>query len=118
MRCLQMRAAGHLAHEHAHEVGIAPPRAQQDLRDAGQPVACASRPVSSTRAHGVEHVAPRLAEDRLEQLFLRAEVVVEQTVRDARLFGDVTDAAGVVALAREDAHGRVENEPTLVLLAC
>jgi len=24
----------------------------------------------------------------------------------------------VVALAREDTHGRVENEPTLVLLTC
>ena len=69
-------------------------------------------------AHGVEHVAPRLAEDRLEQLFLRTEVVVEQPVRDTRFLGDVADAAGVVALAREDAHGRVEDEPPLVLLAC
>jgi hypothetical protein len=39
-------------------------------------------------------------------------------VRDTGFLGDVTDPAGVVALARKDAHGRVENEPTLVLLAC
>jgi hypothetical protein len=44
--------------------------------------------------------------------------VVEQTVRDTRFLGDVTNPAGVVALARKDAHGSVENEPTLVLLAC
>ena len=75
-------------------------------------------PLYAARTHGVEYVPPRLAEDRLEQLFLRPEVVVEQTVRDACFLGDVTDPAGVVALARKDAHGSVENEPTLVLLTC
>src|SRR5947199_4612887 len=35
---LEVRAAGHLAHEHAHEIGIAPPCAQQELRDAGEAV--------------------------------------------------------------------------------
>ena len=114
---LQMRAARHFAHEHAHEVGIAPPRTQEDLRNAGQPVARALVGLLDG-AHRIEHVPPRLAEDRLEQLLLGAEVVVQQAVRDACLFGDVTDARGVVALAREHAHGRVENEPTLVLLAC
>jgi hypothetical protein len=44
--------------------------------------------------------------------------VVEQTVCNTGFLGDVTHPAGVVALARKDAHGGVENEPTLVLLAC
>ena len=41
--------------------------------------------------------------------------MVEQPVRDARLLGDVADAGGVVAVAREDAHGRVEDEAPLLL---
>jgi hypothetical protein len=40
--------------------------------------------------------------------------VVEEPVRDSRLLGDVTDPRGVIALAREDADGRVEDEPALV----
>src|SRR3954462_13503079 len=51
---------------------------------------------------------PRLAEDRLEHLFLRTEVVIEQPVRDARLLGDVADARSTEALTREDAHRRIE----------
>ncbi len=44
--------------------------------------------------HGIEALhehAPVLAEDRLERLVLRREVVVEQAVRDPGLLGDVTD---------------------------
>ena len=67
-------------------------------------------------AERLEHVAPRVAEDRLEHLVLRLEVVVEQAVRDARLLGDVADAARVVAAAREDADGGVEDLPPLLLL--
>ena len=40
--------------------------------------------------------------------------MVEEPVRDPRLLGDVADAAGVVALRREDADGRVEDEAALV----
>src|SRR6476619_820067 len=109
---LQMRAAGHFTHEHTHEIGIAPPRSQQDLRDDGEPVPCALVGLLDG-AHRIEHVPPGLAKDGLEQLFLGAEVVIQQAVRNAGLLRDVTDAAGVVALAREDTHGRVENEPTL-----
>jgi hypothetical protein len=42
--------------------------------------------------------------------------VVEEAVRDAGLLGDVADARGVVALAGEDPDGRVEQEPSLLLL--
>ena len=58
---------------------------------------------------------PRLAEDRLQHLVLRREVVVEEAVRDARLLGDVADARRVVALAREHTHGRVEDQTPLPL---
>jgi len=112
-----MRAAGHFTHEHAHEVGIATPRTEKDLRNAGQSVTCTLVGLLDC-AHGIEHVPPRLAKDRLEQLLLGAKVVVQQAVRDACLFCDVTDARGVVALVRKHAHRRVENEPALVLLAC
>ena len=71
---------------------------------------------ASTAAERLEHVAPRVPEDRLEHLVLRAEVVVEQPVRDAGLLGDVTDAAVVIAAAREDPHGGVEEQPALLLL--
>jgi hypothetical protein len=39
-------------------------------------------------------------------------------VRDAGLLRDIADTARVVALARENAHGRVEDESPLVLLTC
>ncbi len=42
--------------------------------------------------------------------------MVEEAVRDARLLRDVADARGVEAVAREDAHGRVEDLPALLLL--
>jgi hypothetical protein len=49
--------------------------------------------------------APVLPEDRLEDLFLGGEVVVDEPVRGAGLVGDVGDAAAVIALARENARG-------------
>ena len=39
--------------------------------------------------------------------------MVQEPVRDARLLGDVADARGVVAVAGEDAHGRVEDQAPL-----
>ena len=41
--------------------------------------------------------------------------MVEQAVRDACLLRDVADAGGVVAVAREHAHGGVEDEAALLL---
>ena len=43
--------------------------------------------------------------------------MVEQAVRDPRLLGDVADAGRVVAAAREDADGRVEDDATLLRAA-
>src|SRR5205823_14638556 len=51
---------------------------------------------------------------RLQHLVLRREVVVEQPVRDAGFLGDVADARGVEAFAREHADGRVEYQTSLL----
>src|SRR6266550_7810623 len=75
------------------------------------------RPRSRRCAAADGSCASRRAEDRLEQLFLGAEVVVEQAVRDTRVLCDVTHAARVIALVGKHANGRVEDEPTLVLLS-
>jgi hypothetical protein len=39
-------------------------------------------------------------------------------MRDPGLLGDVAHAGGVVALAREDADGGVEDDAPLLLLRC
>src|SRR5215210_4180621 len=64
-----------------------------------------------------EHLRPRVAEDRLEQLFLRLEVVVDEAVGDTGLLGDVSDPRRVEATAREDLDGRFENLAPTVGLA-
>ena len=61
-----------------------------------------------------EHQLPALEEQRVEHLVLGPEVVVDEPVGDAGLVGDVRDAAGVEALAGEDADRRVEDQPPLV----
>ena len=53
---------------------------------------------------------PALGEERVEDLLLRAEVVVDEAVRDARLVRHVRHAAAVEALAREDADRGVEDQ--------
>ena len=55
------------------------------------------------------------AEDGLEQLVLRVEVVVEEPMRDACLLGDVAYAARVVALAGKHTDRSVQDELPLVL---
>ncbi len=52
---------------------------------------------------------PALGEELVQDLVLGVEVVVDEPVGDAGLVGDVGDAAGVEALAREDADRRVED---------
>jgi hypothetical protein len=42
--------------------------------------------------------------------------VIEKTVRDAGLLGDVADARPVVPGPREDPHGGSEDLPTALLL--
>jgi alpha-methylacyl-CoA racemase len=66
------------------------------------------------RLDALHEDAPVLAEDRLEDLVLRREVVIQQAVCDPGLLRDVADARGVESLAREDADGRVEDHTTLL----
>ena len=88
---LHLGAAGDLAHEHAHDVGLraatcgagSPRRgaaARSPARRPPRPRGCARGARPSSRGR------------RLEDLVLRREVVVEQAVCDAGLFRDVADA--------------------------
>ena len=65
-------------------------------------------------ADRLQHHVPALQEERVEDLVLGGEVVVDEPVRDARLVGDVRDAAGVEALVGEHPHGGVEDHAPLV----
>jgi hypothetical protein len=56
-----------------------------------------------------EQQRPALGEELVEHLLLGVEVVVDEPVGDARLACDVRDAAGVKALAGEDANRGVED---------
>jgi hypothetical protein len=51
----------------------------------------------------------------LEQVILETEVVVDEPVRDARLLGDVENAARVVAGPREDRDRRAQDQPPFLL---
>ena len=66
----------------------------------------------------VEHDLPALEEERVEDLLLGVEVVVDEAVGHARLVGHVRHAAVVEALAREHAHRGVEDHAALVGRAC
>ena len=72
------------------------------------------RPEASASAIACEHHVPALEEQRVEDLLLGGEVVVDEPVGDARLIGDVRHAAGVKPLAREHPHGGVEDHPALL----
>ena len=65
-------------------------------------------------ADRLEQDVPALQEERVEDLVLGLEVVVDEPVGDARLVGDVRHPARVEALAREHAHGGVEDDAPLV----
>jgi alpha-methylacyl-CoA racemase len=115
---LQLGTARDLAHENAYDVRLMPPRAQDDRGDMAQLVARRFAGLLD-RVDALDEQAPVLAEDRLEDLVLRREVVVQQAMRDARFLGDVTDARCVEPLAREDADGCVEDQtPFLFSTGC
>ncbi len=112
---LEQLAPSDLAHHDRDERGIVAPGAKQDLRDAGELLGCILvGGLDSTEPS--DQLTPVLAEDRLQHVFLGGEIVVEQAVRDPRLLGDVADPRTVVAAAREHAHGRVEDQLSLLLL--
>src|SRR5439155_23897538 len=102
-----LRASRKFRHQHPTGLRRDEPRAEIDPREASQLLAKRNaRDLDPLRL--ADERRPRLAEDRLQRLFLRAEVVVQQAVRDARLVGDVADAGRVESLGRKYPHGRLE----------
>src|SRR6478752_381314 len=100
-------AARDLAYEHPHELRRHEPGAEVDAREAAQLLA--QRHAGELDPLRVrDELRPRLAEDRLEHLVLRTEVVIEQAVSYARFLGDVADARLVEPLSRKDAHRRLQ----------
>ena len=63
---------------------------------------------------GIQEARPLLLEYGLEDLFLVLEVVVDQAVGDARLARDVGDTRLVIAGARKDLGGGLQNQAALV----
>src|SRR5581483_10481758 len=88
---LHLGASCDLAHDDADDIGLSKPSLEHGCGDTAQLL---ERRVAGRldRMEAIEQYRPMLAEDRLEHLVLRREVVVEQTVRDARLLCDVADA--------------------------
>src|SRR5581483_1626176 len=96
-----------LAHENAYELRRHQPRAEVDPREA--PELFAQRYVRVLDAlRVVLQEVPRVAEDRGEHFVLRAEVVVQEPVRDACFFRDVADASCMEPLAGEHTDRRVD----------
>ena len=93
---------------------IVPPGAEQDLGDALELLGGRLVRVLD-RAEPLEQLAEVLAEDGLEHLFLRREVVIEEPVRDPGLGRDVADPCAVVAASGEHAHSRVEDRASAFL---
>jgi len=106
-------AASDLAHEHADRVRRDEPRAEIDAREAAKLLA-QRRPGFLDPLRVEDEAPPRLAEERLEHFVLRAEVVVEKPVRNARLLCDVAHTGCVESLPREDARSSVEQRTASV----
>ena len=110
---LQVLAPSDLTDHDGHERRVVPPRPQQDLGNALELLRRGLVRVFDG-AKAPDELTPVLDEDRAQHLVLRGEVVVEKTVRDARILGDVADPRTVVAVIGEDAYRSVENELPLV----
>ena len=110
----EVRAPPHLAHHDGHEVRVVAPGAEEDLDDPEELLVGGLVGGLDLLEPG-EELAPVLAEDRLEHLVLRREVVVQEAVRDSRLLRDVADPRRVEASSGEHPHGRVEDLAPLLL---
>ena len=64
---------------------------------------------SESRKHGLPHEPQLLVEYAVEELFLRAEIVVQQSVRYARRLGDRRGARTGESLGEKFAFGRLQN---------
>src|SRR3954453_20514614 len=109
----RVRGARDLDDDHLHQVWVMAVGVDDEARDVLELLARRPR-VGVAGADDLEQDVPALEEEGVEHLVLGGEVVVDEPVGDAGLVGDVRDAAGVEALAREDLHRRVEDQPALV----
>ena len=99
--------------DHLHQVGVVAVAVDDEGGDRAELLAHGDR-LGVDLANQLEHHVPALEEERVEDLVLGGEVVVDEPVRHAGLVGDVRHAAGVEPLAREHAHGRFEDQAALV----
>ena len=61
-----------------------------------------------------QHHVPPFQKQRVENLLLGGEVVIDEPVGDPGLVGDIRNPAGVKTLPGKDPHRRVEDHPTFV----
>jgi hypothetical protein len=109
----ELVAARDLANHDGDERRVVAPRPKKDLRDALELlVRRLVGELDSTEAR--DELTPVLAEDRLENVVLRREVVVEEAVRHAGVLGDVPHAGAVVAAIGEHTDRGVEDELPLL----
>src|SRR5687767_251523 len=111
----ELRAPRDLADQHAHEIGIGLPGAQDDARHACELLA-GRNAAPLDLLDRLQHARPRPPEDGLEQILLRPEVVVDEAVRDSRLLRHVGNPARVVAGPGEDGDRRAQDRPALLAL--
>ena len=108
-----VRRPRHLDDDDLHHIWVVAIGVDDERRDRAQLVASAA-----VRSIGVgdrrQHHIPSLQEQRVEDLLLGGEVVVDEPVGNAGLVGDVRHAAGVESLPRKYANRRVEDQSALV----
>src|SRR5215207_7959051 len=105
--------AGHLDDDHLHQLRVISVGVDDELRDRIELLAAADGLVVDLLDRGQEQ-RPALDEELVEDLILGLEVVIDEPVCDARLVGDVRDAAGVESLPGEHADRCVQDLATLV----
>src|SRR4051794_10427023 len=108
-----VRRARDLHDDHLHQVRLVAVRVDDERGDlvellTGDPL------LAGDLDDGVKHDLPALGEERVEDLLLRVEVVVDEAVGHARLVGDIGDAAVVEAAPGEHSDRRVEYQAPLV----
>jgi hypothetical protein len=111
----RVRRARDLHDDHLHQVRLVVVGVDDEGRDEVELVA-RGHVLAVDLGDRVEHQLPALGEDLVEDLLLRAKVVVDEPVGDARLVGHVGHAAVVEAVAREHADAGVEDQAALVHL--
>jgi hypothetical protein len=109
----RVRGARDLDDDHLHDVRVVTVGLDDEGGDLVQ-LGARGDVAGVDRGDRVDHQAPALEEQGVQDLVLGLEVVVDQPVGDARLVGDVGHPARVEPLAREHSYGGVEDDAPLV----